>query len=122
VTGNILLLQYWVLITCLPTLTFVSAMFTSEMKETYAKKIELHGVTSTGLEKVLEFVYSGEIVLSLDNIQDILAAASHLQVMAIMDFCNVSFCNKAVYLHAGSLLHAYGYCKNASTKFLFAHK
>uniref|UniRef100_H2ZP05 BTB domain-containing protein n=1 Tax=Ciona savignyi TaxID=51511 RepID=H2ZP05_CIOSA len=67
---------------------YFRAMFTSEMKETFSEDIELHGVTSTGLEKVLRFVYSGEIFLSLENINDVLAAASHLQVNAVMEFCN----------------------------------
>nr|XP_009858623.1 kelch-like protein 9 [Ciona intestinalis] len=67
---------------------YFRAMFTSEMKESFSEDIELHGVSSTGLEQVLRFIYSGEIVLSLENIHDILAAASHLQVTAIMDFCN----------------------------------
>ncbi|XP_039262688.1 kelch-like protein 9 [Styela clava] len=66
---------------------YFRAMFTSEMRERVAGSVELHGVTATGLEKVLEFIYSGNIVLSLDNIQDILAAASHLQVMPVLDFC-----------------------------------
>ena len=66
-------------------------MFTSEMKETFMQKINLHGVTACGLEKILEFVYSGEILLSLDNIEDILAAASHLQVTAVLEFCKVSY-------------------------------
>lgn len=65
-------------------------MFTSEMKERAAGTVELRGVSATGLEKVLQFIYSGNIVLSLDNIQDILAAASHLQVMPVLDFCKVS--------------------------------
>lgn len=65
-------------------------MFTSEMKETYVEKIELHGVTATGLKKIIEFVYSGDILLSLQNIEDILIAASHLQVTAVLDFCKVN--------------------------------
>lgn len=65
-------------------------MFASEMRETHAKEIELHGVNAPGLEKVLDFIYSGEIILSLENIHDILAAGSHLQVKVVMDFCVVS--------------------------------
>lgn len=68
----------------------VLAMFTSEMRERAAGTVELRGVSSTALEKVLEFIYSGDIILSLDNIQDILAAASHLQVMHVLDFCKVN--------------------------------
>ena len=66
-----------------------AAMFTSEMKETFIEDINLHGVSATGLEKILEFIYSGNVLLSLENIQEILAAASYLQVSAIMDFCKV---------------------------------
>lgn len=66
-------------------------MFTSEMRERAAGSVELHGVTATGLEKVLEFIYTGNILLSLDNIQDILSAASYLQVMPVLEFCKVNF-------------------------------
>jgi len=66
---------------------YFRAMFASEMRETHAKEIELHGVNAPGLEKVLDFIYSGEIILSLENIHDILAAGSHLQVKVVMDFC-----------------------------------
>ena len=64
-------------------------MFTSEMKETFVEEIDLHGMTATGLEKILEFIYSGNVVLSIDNIEDILAAASYLQVTGVIEFCKV---------------------------------
>ena len=67
-----------------------AAMFTSEMKESFVRDIDLHGMTSTGLEKILEFIYSGNVVLSLENIGEILAAASYLQVTGVIDFCKVT--------------------------------
>lgn len=71
-------------------------MFTSEMRERNADTVSLHGVTAAGLEKVLEFIYSGKIVICLENINDIIATASHLQVVPIIDFCNVSYLYKSI--------------------------
>ena len=55
-------------------------MFTSGMKESSQREIELKGVTSKGLEKVLEVVYTSTTTLEGDDIFDVIAAATHLQV------------------------------------------
>ncbi len=59
---------------------YFRSMFTSGMKECSQREIELKGVTSKGLEKVLEVIYTSTTTLEGDDIFDVIAAATHLQV------------------------------------------
>lgn len=63
------------------------AMFNSGMQECKKDSIQLKGISSQGLKEVIDFIYSGELKLSLYNIQDILRAVSHLQVKHALKLC-----------------------------------
>lgn len=58
------------------------------MREQNQREIELLGVTARGLKCVVDFIYTGRLTISLENIEDLLQAASHLQVAEVLDFCN----------------------------------
>ena len=66
-------------------------MFTSGMKECSQKEIELKGITAKGLEKALEIIYTSRTTLENDDIFDVIAAASHLQVTTVIEFCEKNF-------------------------------
>lgn len=66
-------------------------MFTSGMKESSQQEIELKGVTAKGLEKVLEIIYTSTTTLEGDDIFDVIAAATHLQVTPVLEFCEQNF-------------------------------
>jgi kelch-like protein 9/13 len=70
---------------------YFRSMFTSGMKESSQKEIELKGVTRKGLEKVLEVVYTSTTTLEGDDIFDVIAAATHLQVTPVIEFCEHNF-------------------------------
>ena len=70
---------------------YFRSMFTSGMKECNQKEIELKGVTSRGLEKVLEVIYTSTTSLEADDIFDVIAAATHLQVTPVIEFCEKNF-------------------------------
>ena len=70
---------------------YFRSMFTGGMKESSQKEIELKGVTSKGLEKVLEVVYTSTTQLEGDDIFDVIAAATHLQVTPVIEFCEKNF-------------------------------
>lgn len=61
------------------------------MKECTQKEIELKGITSKGLEKVLEVIYTSTTTLEGDDIFDVIAAATHLQVTPVIQFCERNF-------------------------------
>ncbi|XP_072542120.1 kelch-like protein 9 [Salminus brasiliensis] len=67
---------------------YFKAMFTGGMKEQALEEIKLHGVSSTGLKNIIEFIYTSRLSLSLSSLQDTLEAASFLQVLPVLNFCN----------------------------------
>jgi len=50
------------------------------MKESNQREIELKGITSKGLEKVIEVIYTSTTTLDGDDIFDVIGAATHMQV------------------------------------------
>lgn len=65
------------------------AMLTVNMQETHQDTVELKAVTATGMQLLLEFIYTGQMPLNDDNIFDVVAAASHLQVRAALTECSL---------------------------------
>jgi hypothetical protein len=57
------------------------------MKESREDSVDLKGLTSTSLDHIITFIYTGKINLNHDTLTDILDAASHLQVHAALDRC-----------------------------------
>ncbi|XP_069491840.1 kelch-like protein 9 [Ambystoma mexicanum] len=66
---------------------YFKAMFTGGMKEENLQTIQLLGVTAAGLRHTIEFIYTAKLSLSMDNLHDVLEAASFLQILPILDFC-----------------------------------
>ena len=56
------------------------------MRERSQTDIHLYGVSSIGLEMILNYIYTSGIVLSLANIQSVLSAASQLQIIKVSIF------------------------------------
>ncbi|KAL7865749.1 hypothetical protein SRHO_G00109960 [Serrasalmus rhombeus] len=67
---------------------YFKAMFTGGMKEQELEEIKLHGVSTTGLKNIIEFIYTSHLSLNLSTLQDTLEAASFLQVLPVLNFCN----------------------------------
>ncbi|XP_076119520.1 kelch-like protein 9 isoform X1 [Alosa pseudoharengus] len=67
---------------------YFKAMFTGGMREQELKEIKLHGVSSAGLKNIIDFIYTSRLDLSVGSLQDTLEAASFLQVIPVLDFCN----------------------------------
>lgn len=63
-------------------------MFSGAMAESKQDVIDLKGVTADGLHHIIDFIYSGEIALTLLNLTEVINTASHLQVMAALDLCS----------------------------------
>ena len=57
---------------------YFQAMFTGGFKENQMNEITLNETSSKGLECVLDAIYTGELMLSEENVCDILPVASHL--------------------------------------------
>lgn len=67
---------------------YFRAMFTDEMKESRLSEICLNGVSAEGMKYLLDYAYTSKLALSLSNIQDVLSAASHVQLLAVIEACS----------------------------------
>lgn len=63
-------------------------MFTDPMKESKQREIILNGVTATGIELLLDYAYTSKLELNLENVHDVLSAASHVQLEAVVEGCS----------------------------------
>ncbi|XP_052057617.1 kelch-like protein 9 [Mytilus californianus] len=70
------------------TSDYFRVMFSGTMAESKQDMIDLKGVSAEGLFHIIEFIYSGEIALTLLNLQEVVHTASHLQVMSALDLCS----------------------------------
>ena len=68
---------------------YFRAMLIGQMRESTDNKVELKGVTGEGLTAVVTFAYTGSLRLSLENLEEVLAAATHLQMAEAVELCCV---------------------------------
>ena len=63
------------------------SMFTEGFQESAQDEVELCGVTAKGLEALLDYAYTGSVVINSANLQEVLEAAAHLQYNEVQEFC-----------------------------------
>ncbi|CAI9716042.1 kelch 26 [Octopus vulgaris] len=66
---------------------YFHAMLTGSMKESREDSVTLRGLTAIGVQAIINFAYTGLLEITSDNIDDILLAASHLQVIDSVELC-----------------------------------
>ena len=66
---------------------YFHAMFKDGTKESNESVVELRELTPVGLERILQFLYTGAVSISDEHIEDVLAAARYLQVNWVVDAC-----------------------------------
>jgi len=62
------------------TSDFFRAMLCGSMKESKENSVELGAVRASSLQTIVDFVYTGEMLLDVDSLIDTLDAANQLQV------------------------------------------
>ncbi|XP_073459866.1 kelch repeat and BTB domain-containing protein 8-like [Aquarana catesbeiana] len=67
---------------------YFSALFTCPMKEAELGEVCLSDVPSSVLQTVLHYIYTGEVHLTLDNMEDLFILSSRLQITAMQDLCS----------------------------------
>ncbi len=71
---------------------YFRSMFTGGMKECQQSVIELKAVSALGLEKLIEIVYTSSASFETHiELFDAVSAASHLQCLLVIDFCEKNF-------------------------------
>uniref|UniRef100_A0A8B9KX73 Kelch-like protein 3 n=1 Tax=Astyanax mexicanus TaxID=7994 RepID=A0A8B9KX73_ASTMX len=73
-----------VLASCSP---YFCAMFTGEMSESKAPRVEIRDVEGQILMKLVDYIYTAQIEVSEDNVQVLLPAASLLQLLDVRQVC-----------------------------------
>ncbi|XP_069052302.1 kelch-like protein 3 isoform X1 [Lepisosteus oculatus] len=73
-----------VLSACSP---YFCAMFTGDMSESKAQRVEIKDVDGQTLRKLVDYIYTAEIKVTEDNVQVLLPAASLLQLMDVREVC-----------------------------------
>ncbi|KAF5283994.1 hypothetical protein FQR65_LT13628 [Abscondita terminalis] len=63
------------------------AMFNGDMKEQASNEIILHDMDPAAVELLIEYGYTGEIVITPDNVQVLLPASSILQMSTVREAC-----------------------------------
>ena len=68
---------------------YFETMFKSSSKflESDQNKIKLKDVSGDSLRVLIDYIYTGKIIISEDNVEDILIAANFLQLQAVKDTC-----------------------------------
>lgn len=66
---------------------YFHVMFTSGMAESFLEHVEIHGVNADVFGTILHFIYTGEVEVKEDNVQQLLPASKMLQVEDIEVMC-----------------------------------
>ncbi|KAM4745150.1 kelch-like protein 22 isoform 2-T3 [Anableps anableps] len=66
---------------------YFRCMFAGGLREKQQKEIPIHGISYTAMKKILDYIYTSEIELDLENVQEILIAASLFQLENVLSFC-----------------------------------
>lgn len=66
---------------------YFAAMFHSGLAEASRPEVDIHGVAPEVVERLLGFIYSGEILITRENCQDLLAASNMFRLTDIVQAC-----------------------------------
>ena len=66
---------------------YLRAMFTNGMLETMRNHIEIHGIDPIAMEIILDFMYTGTIEITVENVQIVLSGASMLNMASLRNVC-----------------------------------
>eukprot|EP00058_Branchiostoma_floridae_P028340 XP_002613831.1 hypothetical protein BRAFLDRAFT_72047 [Branchiostoma floridae] len=71
----------------LASTTYFKTMLSSNFTESTSKAVQLHGMDSSSFSKILDFLYTGEIRIGKDDVQDVLQTAHMLRFDTILQYC-----------------------------------
>ncbi|BFZ23237.1 hypothetical protein BsWGS_26276 [Bradybaena similaris] len=70
------------------TIPYFHAMFTHDMVETKQPEITMESVEPSALEALINFAYTGRVVIDSNNVQSLLIVASFLNMQAVKEACS----------------------------------
>ncbi|XP_056419107.1 kelch-like protein 6 isoform X1 [Hyla sarda] len=75
---------------------YFRAMFCNDLKEKYEEKIIIQGVEAETMRIILDYTYTSKVVITKQNVQKLLEAASLFQFLRMVDACS-SFLTEALH-------------------------
>ncbi|XP_072244490.1 kelch-like protein 22 isoform X1 [Leuresthes tenuis] len=66
---------------------YFRGMFAGGLREMQQKEILIHGVSYMAMKKILDYIYTSEIELDLECVQEVLIAATLVQLENVIGFC-----------------------------------
>uniref|UniRef100_A0A8C2ZXR2 Kelch like family member 22 n=1 Tax=Cyclopterus lumpus TaxID=8103 RepID=A0A8C2ZXR2_CYCLU len=66
---------------------YFRGMFAGGLRETQQMEIPIHGVSYMAMKKILDYIYTSEIELDLECVQEVLIAATLVQLEIVISFC-----------------------------------
>ncbi|XP_055059059.2 actin-binding protein IPP isoform X1 [Misgurnus anguillicaudatus] len=66
---------------------YFTALFSGAMSEAHEEEVRIVGVEADVFEMLLEFIYTGCIHVTVDNVQEVMVAADMLQLSDVVDVC-----------------------------------
>ena len=75
---------------------FFEKTFQVEMKEKYENSVTIHNMSTKSMQTIIDFIYTGKIVIDNESVIDLLSAADYLFVDEVKQyfFCIFGFCFK----------------------------
>ncbi len=87
------------------TSDYFRVMLAGPMKESKENQVDLKALSADALQLIIDFIYSGEMELDLENLMDVLNAGSHLQVQSALDLCSDFMISLLTFANADQLLN-----------------
>ena len=87
--------------------SFFDKMFTVKMKEQRENQATIEGITPPVFEVILDFIYTGTIDLSMENVYSVIEATHFLDLPYIQELC-ISFLSAHITAENWSSILAYG--------------
>eukprot|EP00112_Aurelia_sp_Birch-Aquarium-sp1_P019836 Seg4994.2 transcript_id=Seg4994.2/GoldUCD/mRNA.D3Y31 product="Actin-binding protein IPP" protein_id=Seg4994.2/GoldUCD/D3Y31 len=74
--------------------SYFRLMFSSGLKESHKSEVEIFGISETIFDIILEFIYTGNVIVEMDDTQDLLVAANMLQIVSLKEACSIHLQNR----------------------------
>ncbi|KRX83618.1 Kelch-like protein 8, partial [Trichinella sp. T6] len=108
------------------TIPYFRSMFASEMKESHQEEVEIRGVSADSFKRILDFVYTGRVTLTMENVQYLLCTSSFFQVDNLFHFCETFLeqrlsPNNCLWIRKISLTYDCQYLLKCVDEYIFEH-
>ncbi|CAK8677570.1 unnamed protein product [Clavelina lepadiformis] len=70
---------------------YFKKMFTTKMRESYSNEGSVKEVSGPTMASIINFIYTSCIILTHDNVYDVLEAAEYLRVTSLKEYCREFF-------------------------------